>query len=166
MSLRYLTQGTIVVLAVAAVVLGGCARKIVHQPPPGAPGIGAPGVSGPVMEQELQSVQASLKAVHFDYDKFTMAPEAQAAAQYDAEILKRAPHVAVLIEGHCDERGTDEYNLALGERRARAVAEYLSSLGVQNRLSTVSYGSELPLDPEHNEAAWAQNRRAQLRVSQ
>jgi peptidoglycan-associated lipoprotein len=118
------------------------------------------------MEQELQTVQANLKPVNFEYDSFTLTPEAQAALQYNGEILKRAPQVAVLIEGHCDERGTDEYNLALGERRARAVADYLTSLSVPNRLSTVSYGSELPLDPGHNEAAWAQNRRAQLRVSQ
>lgn len=168
MPLRYLTQGLIIALAVAAVVLGGCTRKQVKLPGPGVPGPGlnAPRTSGPLLEQELQTVQANLKPVHFDYDRFTLTPEAQAALQYNAEILKRAPQVAVLIEGHCDERGTDEYNLALGERRARAVADYLTSLGVPNRLSTVSYGSELPLDPGHNEAAWAQNRRAQLRVSQ
>jgi peptidoglycan-associated lipoprotein len=165
MPLRYLRHGTVVVLAVAAVLLGGCGRKIVHQPLPGAPGMDAPRVSGPLMEQDVQSVQASLKPVHFDYDQFTMTSEAQAAAQYDAEILKRAPQVAVLIEGHCDERGTDEYNLALGERRAQAVAQYLTTLGVSNRMSTVSYGSELPADPGHNEAAWAKNRRAELRVS-
>ena len=110
-------------------------------------------------------MQANLKPVYFNYDQYTLTPEAQAAVQYNAEILKRAPQVAVLLEGHCDERGTDEYNLALGERRARAVANSLTTLGVPNRLSTVSYGSELPVDPGHNEAAWAQNRRVQFRVT-
>lgn len=166
MPFRYLTQGMIVALVVTALMMGGCTRPIVHPPRPGAPGMGAPRVSGPLMEQDLQTVQANLKPVHFNYDQYSLTPEAQAAVQYNAEILKRAPHVAVLLEGHCDERGTDEYNLALGERRARAVADALSALGVPNRLSTVSYGSELPVAPGHNEAAWAQNRRVQLRVTQ
>jgi peptidoglycan-associated lipoprotein len=117
------------------------------------------------MEQDLQVVQANLKPVYFNYDQYVLSPEAQAAAQYNAEILRRAPQMAVLLEGHCDERGTAEYNLALGERRARSVAEYLTTLGVANRISTVSYGSELPVDPGHNEEAWAKNRRVHMRVS-
>jgi peptidoglycan-associated lipoprotein len=111
------------------------------------------------MEQDMQVVQANLKPV------YTLTPESQAAAQYNAEILKRAPQLAVLLEGHCDERGTAEYNLALGERRSRSVAEYLTTLGVPNRMSTVSYGSELPVDPGHDEQAWSKNRRVHLRVS-
>ena len=143
----------------------GCARKIVKPNPPAIPGAGIQ-QRGPVAEHDLQSVQAELKVVYFDYDKFTLTPSAQAALQYDAEILKRKPHAKIIAEGHCDERGTDEYNLALGERRARSVVGYLSSLGVPSeRLSTVSYGSELPVDPAHNEAAWAKNRRVYLRVS-
>jgi len=117
------------------------------------------------MEQDLQVVQANLKPVYFDYDNYTLSPEAQSAVQYNAEVLKKTPHLAVVAEGHCDERGTSEYNLALGERRAKAVAEFLTNSGVPNRLSTVSYGSELPADPGHNEAAWAKNRRVHLRVS-
>lgn len=166
MPFRYLTQGMIVALVVAAVMTSGCTRPIVHPPRPGDPGMGAPRVSGSLMEQDLQTVQANLKPVYFNYDQFMLTPEAQAAVQYNAEILRRAPQIALLLEGHCDERGTDEYNLALGERRARAVADALSALGVQKRLSTVSYGSELPVAPGHNEAAWAQNRRVQLRVTQ
>ena len=74
--------------------------------------------------------------------------------------------MSVIAEGHCDERGTSEYNLALGERRAGAVAEFLSTLGIApNRISTVSFGSELPVDPAHNEEAWAKNRRVYLRVA-
>jgi peptidoglycan-associated lipoprotein len=105
--------------------------------------------------------------VYFDYDSFTLTPDAQAALQANAEILKNAPHLRVVVEGHCDERGTDEYNLALGERRARSVVGYLAGIGVgADRLTTVSYGSELPVDPGHNEAAYAKNRRAFLRVVQ
>jgi peptidoglycan-associated lipoprotein len=143
----------------------GCARKIVKPTPPVVPGAGIQ-QRGLVAEHDLQSMQAELKVVYFDYDKFTLTPSAQAALQYDAEILKRAPHVRIVAEGHCDERGTDEYNLALGERRARSVVGYLASLGIPSeRMSTVSYGSELPVDPAHNEAAWAKNRRVYLRVA-
>jgi len=122
--------------------------------------------SHPVLEQQLQAVQASLKAIYFDYDRYTLSPEAQAALQENAEILRRAPQVSIVAEGHCDERGTAEYNLALGDRRARAVVEFLVGLGIRaNRFSTVSYGSEIPVDPGHNEAAWAKNRRVYLRIS-
>lgn len=165
MSRRHLTQGTILMVALFALLAGGCAKKVVRPQPGGPPSLGAPPMRGPMAEQDLTSVQANLRVIYFDYDQYTLSPEAQNAGQYDAEMLKRAPHLTVLVEGHCDERGTDEYNLALGERRARSVAEYLTTLGVHNRLSTVSYGSELPVDPGHNEAAWAKNRRAVLRVS-
>jgi peptidoglycan-associated lipoprotein len=117
------------------------------------------------MEHELQAMQANVKVVYFDYDAFTLAPEAQGAVQYNADVLKRASHLKIVAEGHCDERGTDEYNLALGERRARSVVTYLAELGIPpSRMSTVSYGSELPVDPGHNAAAWAKNRRVYLRV--
>lgn len=130
------------------------------------PGLVGPQPGGPIAEKELETIQTSLRIIYFDYDKYTLTPEAQEALQYNAEILKRVPHLSVVAEGHCDERGTAEYNLALGDRRARSVAEYLANLGVApNRLSTVSYGSELPVDPGHNEAAWAKNRRVYLRVS-
>lgn len=117
-------------------------------------------------EEEMQAVQATLKPVYFNYDQFTLSPEAQAALQYNAEILRRAPNLPVVAEGHCDERGTSEYNLALGDRRARASMDFLAGQGVPaERLSSVSYGSELPVDPAHNEAAWSKNRRVYLRVS-
>jgi peptidoglycan-associated lipoprotein len=111
-------------------------------------------------------VQATLKPIYFAYDQYTLSPEAQESLRYNAEILNRSANVAVVAEGHCDERGTAEYNLALGDRRARSAVEFLASLGVKpERLSTVSYGSELPVDPAHNEAAWSKNRRVYLRVS-
>jgi peptidoglycan-associated lipoprotein len=84
----------------------------------------------------------------------------------DAEILKAYPTWAVTLEGHCDERGTAEYNLALGDRRALAAKNYLVSLGISgDRIRTVSYGKEFPFDPGHDEAAWAQNRRAHFMLT-
>jgi peptidoglycan-associated lipoprotein len=107
-----------------------------------------------------------LKIVYFEYDAYALPPQAQTDLQYNAEILRRAPQVALVAEGHCDERGTAEYNLALGDRRARAVVDYLVGLGLSpKRFSTVSYGAELPVDPAHNEAAWSKNRRVYLGVS-
>ena len=100
---------------------------------------------------------------YFEYDKAVIDQADLAALQVHAQILRRNPDRSVVIEGHCDERGTREYNLALGERRADAVRNFLSSAGVSSRqLETVSYGEEQPQDPGHNEAAWQRNRRAVL----
>src|SRR5208337_564229 len=165
MSSRYLIQGMSVLL-LFFILASGCARKIVRPDVGPQQGFAGPPVGGPVMEQELQAVQMNLQPIYFDYDRYTLSPESQAALQHNSEILKRAPNVAVVAEGHCDERGTAEYNLALGDRRARSAVEYLATAGIApNRLSTVSYGSELPVDPAHNEGAWAKNRRVYLRVS-
>jgi peptidoglycan-associated lipoprotein len=98
--------------------------------------------------------------VFFDTDKSSIKPEGQQTLQRQAEWLKRYPNVTITIEGHCDERGTREYNLALGDRRATAVSRALVALGVQgNRVKTISYGKERPAVLGSNEAAWAQNRR-------
>jgi peptidoglycan-associated lipoprotein len=98
--------------------------------------------------------------VFFDFDKSVIKPEGQQTLQRQAEWLKRYPNVTITIEGHCDERGTREYNLALGDRRATAVSRALVALGVQaNRVRTISYGKERPAVLGSNEAAWAQNRR-------
>jgi peptidoglycan-associated lipoprotein len=98
--------------------------------------------------------------VFFDTDKSSIKPEGQQTLQRQAEWLKRYPNVTVTVEGHCDDRGTREYNLALGERRATAVSRALVALGVQpNRVKTISYGKERPAVLGDNEAAWAQNRR-------
>jgi peptidoglycan-associated lipoprotein len=133
-------------------------------PGPGALPPGA--LSGNVSEDAIQAVQAQLKVIYFDYVSYALSPQAQADVQYNADILKRAPTISLVAEGNCDERGTAEYNLALGERRARAVVDYLVGLGLSpQRFSTVSYGAELPVDPGHNEAAWAKNRRVHLGVS-
>jgi peptidoglycan-associated lipoprotein len=98
--------------------------------------------------------------VFFDYNKSDIKPEGRQILQRQADWMKKYTNVTVTVEGHCDERGTREYNLALGERRATAVKKMLVALGVAaNRVSTISYGKERPAQPGSTEAAWAQNRR-------
>jgi peptidoglycan-associated lipoprotein len=98
--------------------------------------------------------------VHFDYDQYALTDEDKGTLQRQATWLQKFPAVRLTIEGHCDERGTREYNLALGARRANAVKEYLASLGVSSsRLETVSYGKERPVCTQSDESCWAQNRR-------
>jgi peptidoglycan-associated lipoprotein len=107
-----------------------------------------------------------LKPIYFDYDKSNIRPEFQPVIEGIAQWLGKAPARQLLIEGHCDERGTDEYNLALGERRALAVRRYLVALGVlADHLHTISYGEEKPVDLGHDESAWWKNRRAEFKVS-
>jgi peptidoglycan-associated lipoprotein len=107
-----------------------------------------------------------LKPVFFDLDSMEIPAPAQAVLQANAAVLRSNPSWQVTIEGHCDERGTAEYNLALGERRALAARTYLVSLGIAGeRLRTVSYGKEFPFDPAHTDAAWARNRRAHFVIT-
>jgi peptidoglycan-associated lipoprotein len=107
-----------------------------------------------------------LKPVFFALDSSEIDPAGKAALDADAPLLKRYPSWVVTIEGHCDERGTAEYNLALGERRAIAARAYLVSLGIPaERLRTVSYGKEFPFDPGHEDGAWAKNRRAHFVIT-
>jgi len=109
--------------------------------------------------------QGLLKAVYFDFNKSDIRPDQRPTLQANADKLKANPlsGFKVLIEGHCDERNTNEYNLALGDRRANAVKQYLMTLGVPAaRLRTISYGEERPADPGHNEEAWAKNRRSEF----
>jgi peptidoglycan-associated lipoprotein len=107
-----------------------------------------------------------LNPVYFELDSSDLSPTAQKALDANAALLKKYPTWAVTIEGHCDERGTAEYNLALGERRAIAARAYLVSLGISaDRLRTVSYGKEFPFDPGHDESAWSKNRRAHFVIT-
>jgi peptidoglycan-associated lipoprotein len=107
-----------------------------------------------------------LKPAFFDLDSAELDADGQATVQANAELLKKYPTWSITIEGHCDERGTAEYNLALGERRAVAVRTYLVSLGISpDRLRTVSYGKEFPFDPGHTEEAWSKNRRAHFVIT-
>jgi len=107
-----------------------------------------------------------LAPVFFEFDSAEMSSEGQATLAKNAETMKQFQTWVVSIEGHCDERGTAEYNLALGERRALSVRQYLVSLGIAaERLRTVSYGKEFPFDPGHGESAWSRNRRANFVVT-
>ena len=127
----------------------------------------------PVREDAISSASlddlnrnSPLKPVFFALDSDELGAEGQKILEEDAALLKRYTTWTVTIEGHCDERGTAEYNLALGERRAVAARAYLVSLGIAaDRLRTVSYGKEFPFDPGHDEAAWAKNRRAHFVVT-
>ncbi len=106
---------------------------------------------------------AGLRPVHFDFDKYTIRESDIEILKADAQWLKDHPDVSVRIEGHADERGDNEYNMALGEKRALSVKRYLVSLGIPGkRLSVISYGEEKPIDPRHNEEAWAKNRRVEF----
>lgn len=114
-----------------------------------------PGIEGTVFESRL------LKDIYFYFDKYDIRPGDVEILKDNAAVLKKFSTVKIQIEGHCDERGTIEYNLALGERRANSTKRYLLSLGLPaDRISTISYGEERPLDPGHREEAWAKNRRA------
>ncbi|MBI2058202.1 MAG: peptidoglycan-associated lipoprotein Pal [Nitrospirae bacterium] len=105
----------------------------------------------------------ALKRIYFRFDEYSLTDEAVEVARKNAEWLSRHPDLTILIEGHCDERGTNEYNLALGERRAERTRDYLVALGIAPaRLRIVSYGEEIPLDEGHTEEAWARNRRVQF----
>ncbi len=107
-----------------------------------------------------------LKIVHFDFDTFSLTEEARTTLKENTEWLKTHKSIKVQVEGHCDSRGTQEYNLALGQKRADAVRKYLADLGIgAKRLSTISYGEEKPLDSVETEEAWAKNRRAQFVIT-
>lgn len=107
-----------------------------------------------------------LQPVFFELDSSEVSDAGRAVLQGNAAVLKKYPTWVVTIEGHCDERGTAEYNLALGERRALSARAYLMSLGIDaNRMRTVSYGSEFPFDPAHQESAWSRNRRAHFVIT-
>lgn len=111
------------------------------------------------VDQTGKTVELTFESIYFDFDKYEIKPEFFPAINHDAETLAQAPNVHVVIEGHCDERGTTEYNLALGQRRAVAVYNALAAQSVaKDRMKTISYGKENPVDPGHNEQAWAKNR--------
>ena len=112
-------------------------------------------------ESAAEKVGAGLEFIYFDYDQYAIKPEARSTLNKIADKMKAAPGLTILIEGNCDERGTVEYNIALGERRANAAMKYLTDLGINmSRISTLSNGKEKPVDPGHDEAAWGKNRNA------
>ncbi|MCI0607166.1 peptidoglycan-associated lipoprotein Pal [bacterium] len=111
---------------------------------------------------DMDALSRQFQSIFFDYNRFDIRDDQTPALQANANILRNNPVVSVTLEGHCDERGTEEYNLALGERRAKAVKDYLVSLGIApERIQTISYGESRPFAFGHNEDSWQENRRAQ-----
>jgi peptidoglycan-associated lipoprotein len=177
----------VAVIVAAAVALAGCHHRAKTAPPPLAPSAppAAPATPPPAppMAEEVApqldeygrlKVMASdeidrlglLKDVHFEYDSADLRDADRQALTEDATVLKKFDFIRVTIEGHCDERGTVEYNLALGERRSRAALDYLVSLGVAaDRLKSVSYGKEVPMCQQSNEDCWSRNRRDHFAVT-
>src|SRR5574337_491206 len=163
-------------------LLAACAKQpgvTAIQPPPQA--AGAPGARGEVVtpppvprpeqpvKQAAQAVrqESPLKDIFFDFDRSNIRPDAKAALAEDIGWLGTHATAAITIEGHCDERGTSEYNLALGERRAQAAKDYLVALGINaKRVTVVSYGKERPFIVGHDEYAWKWNRRAHFVVKE
>jgi peptidoglycan-associated lipoprotein len=147
----------------------GCAKKSV-QAPPTPPAPPAQKETPPVPKEEPKpeppsppkSVSSSdFSPAFFDFDSYVLRDDARGVLDQDAKLLRDNSGVKVTVEGHCDERGTSEYNQALGEKRAQAARDYLVNAGIDaSRLQVVSYGKERPFDPGHDESAWAKNRRA------
>src|ERR687892_558792 len=189
------THVTIASLVVFGVLLAGCAKRPATtqaaapaptgaaattpsdagaQPSTAAPGTGSgpgtstgPSTAAPAARPSPKEFVAvdDLKDVFFDFDKYDIRPPDAKVLDANATWLKSNPNHLVLIEGHCDERGTNEYNLALGERRAKSTMNYLVSQGVQaSRITIISYGEERPVCAQHNEECWSKNRRAQFLV--
>ena len=149
-----------------------CQKKLVDATPPEP--VVQEEVEEEVVEQEEVVVAPEPKIpdivmqedIYFDFDKSILTPAAQDNLMQKAEWLRENPDAMVTIEGHCDERGTNEYNLALGDRRAESARAFLVDLGIDaSRLTTISYGEERPVDPRQNEEAWAKNRRGHFVVN-
>ena len=169
MAMRPVLSSVTLVALILTFLLVGCAkeepppptvepppRPAAPPPPPPSPPPPPPGPS--ISQQAFQEFQN--QDIYFDFDKYDLRTDARTILDRKASFLNQNSSVRVQIEGHTDERGTVEYNLALGERRANAAKQYLTTAGISaGRLSTISYGEERPLDPGHNEAAWARNRR-------
>ena len=163
---------TLTALTLGLLILAGCAKKAVQAPPTSATPPPAetskpteqPKETPPTPAETTPSHQltaADLQPVFFDFDSYTLRDDARSTLDANARLLRDNATAKIVIEGHCDERGTVEYNQALGERRAQAARDYLVQAGIpDSRVQTLSYGKERPFDPGHDEAAWAKNRRA------
>ncbi len=119
------------------------------------------------LRREQEGMLGALNDINFDYDSYTINASEMPKINTAANYLKQNREIKIIAEGHCDERGTVEYNLALGQKRAEAVKAYLVKMGIDgNRIQTTSFGKEIPVDPGHTEDAWAKNRRAHFRIDQ
>jgi len=187
-----MTVGFIVALFCSALIAGGCAKKELVKGEGDVPAasatqpIEAPVPSKPPVKDEVvldrtvkeapttvtedittaasQSLE-SLESIYFDFDSYILTANSREVLTRNAAAMKKNSSINIQVAGHCDERGSDEYNLALGEKRAKAAMNYISTLGVPaSRLSIISYGKEKPADPGQDEAAWAKNRRDEFIV--
>ena len=152
-------------VAVPLVALGaaGCKKKgpKVETGGGGMTGTGGEGLTG--RAAQVQEAQNRLQTIYFQYDAFDLTPEAQETLRQNAKVIEQYPDVKIQVQGHCDERGSEEYNLALGDKRARSARDYLVNLGISpDRLTTISFGEERPVDPGHDDTAWAKNRRGEF----
>jgi peptidoglycan-associated lipoprotein len=164
----------------AFMFLAACKAKVKEVPPPPqaqeqpkVEKVTPPPPPPPPTEEELFKAKTleqlnreqPLKTIYFDYDKYFIRDDAKPTLSANAAWLNKFKSARVLIEGHCDERGTEDYNLALGEKRAKSAYDYLLSLGISaDRLQTISYGKSQPIDPGHSEISWQRNRRAQFTI--
>lgn len=158
-------RNTFIALAAVA-ALSACASRSEPTPTPApTPAPAAETPQGPT-PGSVEDFRVSVgDRVFFGYDRFDLTPEARSVLERQAAWLRQYPNVRLLVAGNCDERGTREYNLALGARRAAAARDFLVSLGVDaGRVETVSYGKERPLDPRSNEEAWSVNRNAHSQI--
>lgn len=182
-----LTGVFFVALCCSALLAGGCAKKELVKGEGEAPAAPisqpAPVPAKPEVKEEMVQERAvkeapteqetksaeqpmvSLENIYFDFDSFVLSAQARETLTRNANLMMKNASINVQIAGNCDERGSDEYNLALGEKRAKSALSYMTTLGVPaSRLSTISYGKEKPADPGHDEAAWAKNRRDEFAI--
>jgi peptidoglycan-associated lipoprotein len=170
-----LSRAAVIALAVIGLAIGGCSTK----KKPNEGGVGGPGSGlgeGPLGGSSLKGLQngtlgangqGPLGDIHFDYNEATIRSQDNDVLKTNADYLTSHAQSRVQIEGHCDDRGSEEYNIALGARRAQAAKDYLATLGISgDRMSTISYGKELPLCTEETDDCWAQNRRDHFALSQ
>jgi peptidoglycan-associated lipoprotein len=150
----------LILVPLVAVGTVGCHKKAKGPIETTGTGITGEGGGGTERAGQVQEAQSRLQTVYFDYDRFDVRADQQETLRENAKVIQAYPQVNIQIQGHCDERGSEEYNLALGDKRARAAKDFLVNLGISpDRLSTISFGEERPVDPGHDEAAWAKNRR-------
>jgi len=156
-------QGLVLAAATLTLItVGGCSGKSKED--------STSGPGSPVTEDFLGDSDSGnaggLQTINFPYDSFALTSETRATLKANAEVLKDNPGVRVQIEGHCDQRGGIQYNIALGDKRADATRKYLMDMGISgDRLTTISFGKERPIDPGMSEGAWAKNRRANFVIT-
>jgi len=172
----------LILLLSMTLVFGACAKKTTDSMPASATKVeisdkdtdwqkSAPAPARSLSDDELRAAQREQaqrevgNMIFFAFDSFELTPESRNVLTVKADALKKYSLFNIVIEGHCDERGTSEYNLALGERRAKAAQQFLNQLGIaDNRITIVSYGKERPLEQGHGEAAWSKNRRDEFKI--